>query len=248
MDHAQRIAAVERETDALIDTFEAGALDVAVPTCPGWTVRDLLVHLQQFSGWWSHVLCDALSLPHASFAPEPDDDEQLVGWYEQAAQELISKLRDASAELEAWTWVPDDQSAGFIARRCANELAVHRFDAQMARGSAEPIDTALAADGIDEIFVMIRSRPPGRGGNGETLHLHGTDPPDDIDGDRSHEWMITIGPDAVHVTHEHGKGDLALRGSVSDLELLLYGRPSLGSVERFGDDGVLDAWRSTFTF
>jgi hypothetical protein len=35
---------------------------------------------------------------------------------------------------------------------------------------------------------------------------------------------------------------------VSDLELLLYGRPTLGPVERFGDDTVLDGWYRTFHF
>jgi hypothetical protein len=35
---------------------------------------------------------------------------------------------------------------------------------------------------------------------------------------------------------------------VSDLELLLYRRPTLGEVERFGDAGVLDAWYREFSF
>jgi hypothetical protein len=136
--------------------------------------------------------------------------------------------------------VPDDQTAGFVARRCAHELAIHRFDVQMARGSAQPIDAELAADGIEEIFVMVNARPMERGGNGETLHLHGTD--------RGDEWMITIEPDRVSVTHEHGKGDLAVRAAVSDLELSLYARPTLGDVQMFGDEAVLEVWKGAFTF
>jgi hypothetical protein len=50
------------------------------------------------------------------------------------------------------------------------------------------------------------------------------------------------------VTRDHRKGDLALRGAVSDLALVLYGRPPLGPVERFGDERVLELWNATFTF
>ena len=44
------------------------------------------------------------------------------------------------------------------------------------------------------------------------------------------------------------QGTLALRGAVSDLELLLYDRPPIGPVERFGQEAVLDAWYRAFHF
>jgi len=75
------------------------------------------------------------------------------------------------------------------------------------------------------------------------LHLHGTD-----GGGRGDEWLIRMEPDGLRVTPEHAKGDLALRGAVSDLELLLYGRPPLAEVDRLGDATVLDAWYQVFTF
>jgi hypothetical protein len=88
---------------------------------------------------------------------------------------------------------------------------------------------------------MIEAAPEHSGrGNGETLHLHGTD--------RSDEWLLTLGADGLEVERRHAKGDLALRGAVSDLELLLYQRPTIGDVERFGDEKVLDAWHRVFTF
>ena len=39
-----------------------------------------------------------------------------------------------------------------------------------------------------------------------------------------------------------------LRAGVSDLELLLYGRPPLGPVQRFGDEAILDNWYRAFRF
>jgi hypothetical protein len=47
----------------------------------------------------------------------------------------------------------------------------------------------------------------------------------------------------------HGApADLILHGLASDLELLLYGRPTLARVDREGDDAVLDKWRREFLF
>ena len=50
------------------------------------------------------------------------------------------------------------------------------------------------------------------------------------------------------VERRHTKADLALRGTSSDLELMLYGRPPTGQVESFGDEAVLEAWTRAFQF
>src|SRR5206468_65717 len=144
---------------------------------------------------------------------------------------LVVELRATPPDTAVWTWAAD-QSARFVARRCAHELAIHRYDAQLAAGSPQPVDAPVAADGIDEIFYMVDNAPErmGRGG-GETLHLHGTD--------RDDEWLLTLEPDGLQVERRHAKGDLALRGAVSDLELLLYQRPTLGEVDRIGDASAL---------
>jgi hypothetical protein len=117
---------------------------------------------------------------------------------------------------------------------------VHRVDAELARADQQPVDGALAEDGIDEIFVMIANRGQAPEGSGETLHLHGTD--------RDAEWLLTFEPDRIDLRREHAKGDAAIRASVSDLEMLLYQRPTLGSVEQFGDDAVLARFYRTFEF
>lgn len=240
MDHDARIDAAEREVAALVDALRSGPLDAPVPTCPAWTVSDLIEHVGTFAGWWSHNLCEALDRPKVDFPAMPDGEAR-IEWFEQVAGSLVDLLCMTEPDLKTWTWVPDDQTASFVARRCAHELAIHRFDAQMARGSAQPVDAELAADGIEEIFVMVRARPFGEGtGQGETLHLHGTD--------RDDEWTIMIGPDSLSVTREHAKGDLAIRAAVSDLELTLYDRPTVGEVQRFGDEAVLDVWTRAFTF
>ena len=235
MEYAEHIEAVERETSAFTRTLMRGDADAQVPSCPEWTLRDLAKHVGGVQGFWTHVLAEGTGRPKPAFDDEPGPSAGL--WLVQIGGFLVNELKAASADTKVWTWNPADQSAAFAARRMAHETAVHRFDAQMAIGKPEPIEPALAADGIEEIFVMVDAWPESGRGEGQTLHLHSAE------GD---EWLITMNPDGLDIKREHAKGDLALRGAVSDLELVLYDRPPIGDVERFGDESVLDAWYRVF--
>jgi uncharacterized protein (TIGR03083 family) len=239
MDYVDHVAAVERETAALAAALRAGDMDAQVPTCPEWKLADLAHHVGGVAGFWTHALCEGTGRAKTPFDEHPPDGAA-AEWFEQVAGHLVAELRAAPPETEVRTWVPGDQTAAFVGRRMAHEMAVHRFDAQSAVGAPAPIESALAADGIEEIFVMVDAWPDAGRGTGETLHLHGAD--------RDDEWLIAMNPDGLDVCHEHAKGDLALRGNVGDLELVLYDRPPLGTVERFGNESVLDAWHRVFKF
>lgn len=249
LNYDQHLGAVEAAISGLGDAIAAGPLDARVPTCPDWDVDALVHHVGGFTGFWTHVLAEGTGRPKPAYDEPPlaDGPAAVAKWWAGVGDALLAELRAASPETEVWTWAPSDQTAAFVATRCTHELAVHALDAQLARGDARPIDPAVAADGIEEIFVMMEAwRANGqheRGifeGGGETLHVHGTDE------GRNDEWLLILGADGLQVERTHAKGDLALRGAVSDLELVLYDRPPLGPVERFGDERVLDLWRDRF--
>lgn len=251
MDYARRLDAVSRESAAIARGIRAGSLEVGVPTCPDWSLRELCTHLGQFCGSWSHLICEGVGRPKTPYAePAPDESspEWFADWYEEQAGHLAGLLADTSPDSYVWTWDPGDRTAGFVARRAAHELSVHRFDVQAARSAVEPIDGDLAVDGIEEIFAMMAAwRLAGNEagaasgtGSGETIHLHGTEP--------DAEWTITLSSGGPHVERRHSKADLALRGTSSDLELVLYDRPPISEVEHLGDGGALEAWRRAFHF
>jgi uncharacterized protein (TIGR03083 family) len=124
-----------------------------------------------------------------------------------------------------------------VFRRVAQETAMHRWDAEAAAGDPQPIDRALAADGIDEMLEVFVPRVNDKlVGTGETLHLHATD------GDG--EWLITLTPDGPTWERGHAKGDVAARGTTSDLLLLLWNRRTPDDLEVFGDRTVLERWRA----
>jgi hypothetical protein len=102
----------------------------------------------------------------------------------------------------------------------------------------------LAADGISEwierVSVQARSAPLPLE-LGRTLHLHATD-----DGlGPTGEWTITSErEDGVSWSHEHGKGDVAVRGPAKELLLAIVRRRTAaeGRVEVLGDTAVWDSW------
>ncbi|HWB72304.1 MAG TPA: hypothetical protein VG452_08795, partial [Egibacteraceae bacterium] len=123
--------------------------------------------------------------------------------------------------------------AGCWRRRMAHETAVHRWDAEAAAGRARPLDAELAADGIDEYFtVFLRAPQPSYGGPRGTLHVHRLDGPG--------EWLVHLRPGMPVVERGHARADAALRGTASDLLLVLWRRRPVTSVALVGDAALVE--------
>jgi len=114
-----------------------------------------------------------------------------------------------------------------------HELAVHAWDATNALGEPLALDPEVAVDGIDEFFdVWLSSNPDYLGGARQSVHLHATD--------AEGEWLVSVGEGELSIVREHAKGDVALRGSASDLVLALWGRVDPDDLELLGDRAELD--------
>jgi uncharacterized protein (TIGR03083 family) len=237
MNHAEYVDAIRADGGALATAAANAGVDAAVPSCPLWTVADLLGHIGRIHRWVASGIVDRATNrdTHWSQAEPPPADER-VEWFAAGVPMLADALADAGPEVELWSWTPD-KTSGFWARRQAHETAIHRYDAQLAAGRTEPIVAPLAVDGIDELFDLIPFWPWADRvrGEGETLHFHCTD------GDG--EWLARLTDGPLVVTREHAKGDVAARGTASDLLLFLYGRAGIDRLEVFGDASLLARWR-----
>ncbi len=224
------------EDAAVVFDLAADGLDAPVPTCPGWTVADLVRHVAKIHWWATAAVTQAdLEPVQRRDSPPPPPDDELVGWAADQTRALTTALRAAGPTSPAWTFAGAG-TAGFWARRHAHELSIHRFDVELAvTGAPAPIDAALAVDGIDEyltVFTARRGVPEGH--DGRTLHVHCTD----VDG----EWLVRLVGDHAEVTREHAKGDVAARGSASDLIVCLWSRQPLDVLDVFGDRDLLAAF------
>ena len=123
----------------------------------------------------------------------------------------------------------------------AQETPIHRVDAQLAHTTPDPVDPALAIDGIDELADVFLPHAGARGitGTGETVHLHATDDVVAAGQVEGGEWTFRFHEAGVDVERGHAKGDMAVRGPAGQLLLFAWNRRPV-SVECFGETDPLD--------
>ena len=248
------LAEVTGSTATLAALTDGADLTRPVPTCPGWTLRQLITHVGRAHRWAAANIAAKASEPipfrEVPDGRLPDDPGEHAGWLIAGAARLADAVRAAGQE-PMWTPVGRLPASGW-ARRMAHETAVHRADGHITAGQEPVIDAGIAADGIDEWLAMLSG--PGAGdeaghvrvlAGGRILHIHATD---GVPG--TGEWLVSTDSDGLTVTPGHGKGDVAARGPAWALLLLLVRRvpPDSPQVEIIGDRSLLDAWLAETPF
>jgi uncharacterized protein (TIGR03083 family) len=225
----------------LANAAERAGLAAAVPTCPEWDVEKLVRHSSRPLQWATANVEAGGEMARPDELERAPKGEAAIAWFRDAADACVATLGRAGPDAPAWGWAGDGRAA-FWARRMANEMALHRYDAESAAGSPQPIEGELAVDGIDEFLDLLASHPAGGTavGEGETIHLHCTD--------RDGEWLLHRDPEALRVEPIHAKGDVAARGTASDLLLVLESRAPVTAVETFGDAALLERWQADVSF
>ncbi|MFF8594254.1 maleylpyruvate isomerase family mycothiol-dependent enzyme [Streptomyces sp. NPDC015220] len=247
METTEFLHALDREGRLLAAAAEEAGSDAEVPTCPGWRVRDLLRHTGVVHEWAAAFVADGHTSPRPMGDPPRFDGAELVAWYRERHRRLVHTLRTAPAGVECWTFHPAPQSPpsplAFWTRRQAHETAVHRFDAESARGGATTaIGGGFAVDGIDELLrgFHARARSGVRVAEPRVLRVRVTDAADDTDA----VWTVRLsdGPPAT-VRNSAGAADAELAGPADRLYLALWNRAPVPSVT--GDGSLLALWRET---
>lgn len=232
---ADHVAALTAANDILRATDPAD-LGRPVPSCPGWTVEDLVEHIAQVQRWATRIVLAPPGVKPERRVESPSGPA-VIDWFAEGADALVAALTTVDLDHDVYAFV-GTRPARWWVRRQAHEAVVHAWDLQDATGTPAAIDPAVAVDGIDELLsVLLVPRlvdTSGFASGGESIHVHTTD----VDG----EWLLRVAPDRIEVTREHAKGDVALRGPASDLLLVLWGRRRAeeAAAEIFGSADLLD--------
>jgi uncharacterized protein (TIGR03083 family) len=252
----QYVAEIEASTAGLAEILAEHDQSLPIPTCPEWTLRQLVTHVGRAHRWAAEITrtrSDAfIPFREVPDGKLPDDRAEQQAWLLAGAGRIIDAVRGADSDL-VWSFT-GPAPAGFWMRRMAHETLVHRADAQLAAG-AEPepvIDAEIAADAIDEWLTLLIAGILGTADSRITalpaaaLHLHATD---DGLGGRG-EWMIRHDTEGLGVEQGHGKGDAALSGPAASLLLVLMRRRPVSdpAVTVYGDGAVLDGWLANTAF
>lgn len=246
-----RTALIE-ETKSFGDVIRGADPSTPVPTCPGWTVNQLLKHVGRGDRWCAqiiaHRLLHRLDPRDVHDGRPPDDIEGALAWLNGGVQAIFDAVDHVGPETRVWTFI-SPKPAGWWIRRRLHETVVHRADAVLATGGEFTVAPELAADGISEWITINAAQadphaPPLA--RGMSLHLHATD-----DGlGPTGEWTITNDEDGLNWSHDHTKGEVAVRGSATNLLLAVTRRKTSteAGLEVFGDAAVWDGWLSRTPF
>lgn len=241
-------AALLDQTRAFGELIRSADPSTPVPTCPDWRLKQLFRHVGRGNRWAAQIIADrrtdALDPREVRDGKPPDDPDAASDWLNVGAQQVIDAVDRVGPETRVWTFI-GARPCGWWIRRRLHEVTVHRADAALALGLDYELSPELAADGISEwierISIQARSQRTPALDLGQIVHLHATD-----DGlGPTGEWTITSDrEDGVAWSHDHGKGDVALRGPAKDLLLaIVRRRPAAeGGVEVLGDTAVWDRW------
>jgi uncharacterized protein (TIGR03083 family) len=246
VDFDRHCAQIVDQTARLVADLAGADLRAPVPSCPAWTLGMLVRHVGGGHRWAEEIVRTRATgfLPDAQLRVLDGDDTGPLpgGWLVEGAERLAAALRAAGpGVVELWTPVPG-AGTPFYARRFAHETAVHRADAALAAGVPFALAPEVAADGIDEWMALETlpvhlDRDPAKRdvlGAGRTLSFRA---------DSGEAWLLDATGEAVTWRRSGADAAVTVRGSLTELLLVLYRRRAArGDVEVRGDRALLDRY------
>jgi uncharacterized protein (TIGR03083 family) len=234
------VAQIETQASLMRSAAVKAGPDAAVPSCPEWTVLDLVRHQAAVHSWAGRAVVTAPEAGLPEWPTPPQDFDEALTWWDGAVSTLVANLRETPQDRPAWTFDGTNR-AGWWARRQAHETAIHRLDAELATGHDVPtllFDSEFAADGIDEFLTVMVPRQLQKG---RAIEVTGRLLVHAADAGRTWEVLLTAGaPVVVSAVHDSAvDADVTLAGTADAIYRRLWGRPSHAIVT--GDESLLAA-------
>ena len=155
MDYA---AALIGQNQMLGELLRDADWSMPVPTCPGWTLLQLLRHVGRGDRWAAQIIADRAD---ASLDPRlvrdgrpPADVPGGVRWLSESPRTLLAAVEAVGPDTEVSTFLGPKAAAWWVRRRL-HEATVHRADAAIALGAPYELSAELAADGITEWLARL---------------------------------------------------------------------------------------------
>jgi uncharacterized protein (TIGR03083 family) len=234
----------ERSTAFQAAVAAAPRLDVQVPTCPEWTLLDLVQHLVEGRHKWAATVAagtaDALAIVSAPVAPR--EREAVLDWFAASVRELLDALREAGPDRGCWTWWGTSQSpqtSGAVARHQLQQLAVHTYDAQVTVGVPQPLSSEVALDGVDEFLTTCCAGTEPWPHQPAVVDYHATE---------GRSWRLRVSdghtsaaqlPHGATADDASEPADVTAWGTAHELVMFFYGRIPVESLRTEGDQDIL---------
>ncbi|MFI6106544.1 maleylpyruvate isomerase family mycothiol-dependent enzyme [Streptomyces sp. NPDC051310] len=245
--HARYCDAVEGYVARLVATVRDADPAAPVPTCPGWTLADLVLHVGTVHRWTEHLVgTRATRRVRTDEVPLglPGEPGARADWLARGAAACLRTLRAADPQAAMWSHGADPH-VRFFPRRLLFEAVVHLADAELALGEEPVVEPGLAADGVEEFlenlpYVSWVAEPVSQlGRDGDVLRLCATD--------GASAWTITLGGGGFSWSRQAraaAEATATVSATAGDLLLYLYGRYRADERRLIvrGDRTLVDAW------
>ena len=246
------------ENAAFADLLRDADLSIPVPTCPEWTLEQLMRHVGRGDRWCAQIVAeqsmDFIDPRTVAGGKPPAGRDNEIDWLHAGAQQLVDAVAQTGAETPVWTFLGPRPAKWWIRRRL-HEIVVHRADAAIALGADFDVDPAVAADAITEWLERVvdpgrrgrprRRRPAARGRPVATPARHRPRPrATPVSGPSSGA------PTASPSTTNTARPPPRCAGRRADLLLAVVRRRTAAEegLEVFGDPGVWDTWLARTPF
>ncbi|MDV8001993.1 maleylpyruvate isomerase family mycothiol-dependent enzyme [Rhodococcus sp. IEGM 1408] len=148
------------------------ALTTRVPSCPEWTLHDLVAHLGAVNWWGGATVREGnpdersrgLGAAMKSAPPATEGAGALADWYAPLASGMLETFTETDPDAPAWTFGGPGPAA-FWLRRQLHETALHRWDLENALGgpaATTPLPEDVAVDTVDEFCSVMFPHTAGR--------------------------------------------------------------------------------------
>lgn len=230
-------------TAVIRNNAAAAGLSAPVPTCPGWTVRDLVVHQGVVHRWATFVLRGGQGFDEPAAEASGRGAADVLDWLDEGLVDLLNALAPAPPDLDVYFFLLDaGRPRDAWARRQAHETSMHGVDAMAARLGRPPTSQELwfppsfATDGIDELLLGFLPRPKTqlRSATPCRIAIRTTD--------TAGAWTVGLSSDAAVTRHgADADADLTVSGTARELYLALWNRGDEMALS--GDLTLWATWR-----
>lgn len=205
-----------------------------VPTCPGWTAYDVLVHLGNVHAWAATIVETGQPADELNDEPDHRRNKSVADWYLGKAEDLIGTFKASDPGNPCWNFAFGEGHASFWPRRQLHETLIHELDLIVGTRRRIPrISPEIAADGIDEALTVFLHRMHSRGYPADL-----TEPLTFVCEDIDRAWTVVPDGGTIPTVHEGSAPDVDhVLGPAQALHGLLWKRvPPTDSSIRFAGD------------